>query len=460
MLGLAPAGQDAARALFGADAAKADLLRQIVPAALNASDVWQGETMLSLLPGEFQRADLLLKAEYKLIDNQRVMVVLTDVTGERRLEQKVESERHRLEMIVAAITDSRDFFDTVETFREFATAGLATLLGSAAQPARIARELYRQVHSFKGLLNQFSFSQTPRALHALEGQLERLRQLGAGVTLAAIAQALQAVPMVALLEADLALLRGALGDEFLACGERIVVTSEQARQLRQLADRLLRGEPIDITLGEIRQLLMEMEQLHKIPISEALGSFDRLLKQTAGRMEKEIGALRVQGGDEVWIDPQYWRPFLRSLTHVFRNAVVHGIEDPNTRLDCGKSEVGVITCDVQTDGRWLKLSIADDGAGVDVVALRGRAVSLALFTPEAVAALPDEQVMELIFLDNISTQQEASELAGRGVGLAVVRSETGKLGGEVLVRSTRGKGTQFLFSLPLQGQAMQKSESN
>ncbi len=450
MLGLEAAGQDAALALFGGDAAKADLLRQVVPAALDESDTWQGETMLSLLPAEFARADLLLKAEYKLIENKRVMVVLTDVTAERRLEQKVQSERQRLEMIVAAITDSRDFFDTVEAFREFATVGLASLLGSAAQPVNMARDLYRQVHTFKGLLNQFSFGQTPRALHALEGQLEGLRQLGERVTPAELAQVMQAVPLAALLEADLALLREALGAEFLACGERIVVTNEQALQLRRLADRLLRGEPIDITLGAIRKLLLEIEHLHKIPIRQALGSFERVLKQTADRLQKEIGPLLVRGGEAVWIDPQSWRPFLRSLTHVFRNAVVHGIEDPNTRLECGKAELGTISCDVQTDGCWLTLGIADDGAGVDVTALRARAVSLGLLTPQAVAALSEEQVLELIFLDHISTQQESSELAGRGVGLAVVRSETRKLGGEVMAHSVPGKGTWFVFTLPWQ----------
>jgi len=449
MLGLHPAGRDAAQVLFGADRVKAELLRETVAAVLNEPDPWQCVAMLSLLPVEFRCGELLLRAEYKLLEKQRVMVVLTDVTGERLLEQKVQSERQRLEMIVAAITDSRDFFDTIQTFREFASVGLATLLRSGAQPARMARELYRQVHTFKGLLNQYSFGQTPQALHALEGRLEELRQLGAQVTQQALAEALQAVPMTELLEADLRPLREALGDDFLACGERILITGEQTRQLQQLASQLLHGEPIDVTLASIRKLLLALEQLHKMSFSQALGSFERLIQQAAARLEKEVAPLVVRGGEAVWIDPQHWRPFLRSLTHVFRNAVVHGIEDPNTRLDSGKSELGSITCSVQVSGTQLQLSIADDGVGIDLAALRQRAVGMGLLASQAVAALSEEQVMELIFLDNVSTLQEASDLAGRGVGLAEVRSQARKLGGDVRVQSARGQGTQFVFTLPL-----------
>jgi len=183
--------------------------------------------------------------------------------------------------------------------------------------------------------------------------------------------------------------------------------------------------------------------------SQALGSFERLIQQAAARLEKEVAPLVVRGGEAVWIDPQHWRPFLRSLTHVFRNAVVHGIEDPNTRLDSGKSELGSITCSVQVSGTQLQLSIADDGVGIDLAALRQRAVGMGLLASQAVAALSEEQVMELIFLDNVSTLQEASDLAGRGVGLAEVRSQARKLGGDVRVQSARGQGTQFVFTLPL-----------
>jgi two-component system chemotaxis sensor kinase CheA len=306
------------------------------------------------------------------------------------------------------------------------------------------------VHTFKGLFNQFSFLETPVALHALESRLEVLRQKGNEVTRRHITDEVLAWPLAALLEADLALLREALGAEFVELGERIIISSEQAVLLKQFAIDLLRGASPDTTLVATRALLLDISRLKKISLRAALASFDRLIRQTAERLDKEVTALQIEGGADVWVEPQIWQPFLRSLTHVFRNAVVHGIESPGLRLALNKNEAGAIVCKVRRDGSEVQLSILDDGAGIDVEALRQRALSTGRIAAAELANLTLGKVMDLIFLDNISTQQEASELAGRGVGLAVVRNETRKLGGEVLVQSTPGQGTRFEFTLPLQ----------
>lgn len=459
MLGTSPAGRDAAEVLFAGDAVKSDLLCATIPAALAEDDPWLCQTMLSLLPHEFRHGDMLLKAEYKRVENRRVMVVLTDVTGERRLEREVESERRRLEMIVAAVTDSRDFFDTVETFRKFFADGLRALLAAPAEPAVVARELYRQVHTFKGLMNQFGFPQTPVVLHDLEGRLEALRQRGGGVSRQDILDAVLSVPFEELLEADLAVLRDALGPEFMEFGDRIIVTSTQVEELQQLAGQLLRGGSTAAAIDGMRKLLLKIGSLRKVSLRDAVGGYDRLIRQTAARLEKEVLPLEVLGGADVLVDPRTYQSFLRSLTHIFRNAVTHGIEDPETRLRVGKEEAGAITCTIEVSERGLELCIADNGAGIDVEALRRCAVAAGLADAGEIDRVPDERVLDLIFLDNISTHRDATELAGRGVGLAVVRSEARKLGGDVGVRTAIGQGAQFRFTLPLQAGMIDNQEA-
>jgi chemotaxis protein histidine kinase CheA len=315
------------------------------------------------------------------------------------------------------------------------------------------------VHTFKGLFNQFSFGQTPRALHALESQMEELRQVGPAVSLQAIAQRMQAVPMAALLDADLAVLSEALGPEFLHCGDRITLSAAQALKLQQLAVQLLNGESVDITLPAIRKLLSNMKQLHRISLQDALHGFDRLVVQTAARLDKEIAPLRVTGVN-VWMDQLTYKPFLRSLTHVFRNAVVHGIEDPDARLQLGKHEVGSIDCAVRIQANLLQITISDDGSGIDLLALRQCALGKGYENAQTTPTMSDEQLAELVFQDNISTLHETSELAGRGVGLAVVRSEARKLGGDVQVRSTPYQGTQFVFTLPMKSGSIELMETN
>jgi signal transduction histidine kinase len=448
LLGGVPAGREAGELLFGNDARKADLLRQTVPDALEAKEPMQRELMLSLLPTEVSRDELQLRVQYAVLENGHVMVILKDTTEERRLAKVVESERKGLEMIVAAVTQSRDFFDTVAGFRCLVEEELPALFDSAAPLATLLKEVYRKVHTFKGLLNEFSFEATPRALHELEGRLGSLRILGAGISVAVIADAVRAYSFLDLLEADLAVIKKALGEEFLTRGDSVVVSLEQARLLEDLVKRLRRGEEIDATMAEMRCLFDQIEHLSQIRLQDALAGFDRVLQQAAARFGKEVAPLSIHG-DDPWIDRERYRAFLQSLVHVFRNAVVHGIEDPEARFEAGKEELGRIACSVVTEGGHLRIIVEDDGAGVDIASLRRKTRELGIFTPAMSENAPDEQILSAIFLDNISTVEKTNEFAGRGVGLAAVRKEVNALGGEVQVVSRSALGTRFIFRVPL-----------
>ena len=97
----------------------------------------------------------------------------------------------------------------------------------------------------------------------------------------------------------------------------------------------------------------------------------------------------------------------------------------------------------------IHLCIADDGAGIKLENLRQSAVAKGIYSADQVAQMSDDALAQIIFMDNISTQHKVSDLAGRGIGLAAVMSETKNAGGDVLVKTVAGKGTQFLFTLPL-----------
>ncbi len=446
MLGLAPAGRDAPDVLFE-EAAHADLLRSVAVKLWAERNEWKRDLMLSLLPGDIRRDGRVLKAEYKLVENGDVMVVLTDVTDEKRLEDKVRSERQRLEMVVAAVTESRDFFDTIEDFRSFTLFDLPAILQSVADSQVIVKTIYREIHTFKGLLNQFSFVHTPQALHDLESRLGQLREKGGTLRRAEIAGLVQSVPYQTLLDADLRVIRDVLGESFLENNDRRTLSAAQAFLLERLAARLLAGEVVDTGAPEVRDLLRDLVSLRKVPLKGALTAFDRLIRQTAKRLDKEVRPVVVTG-DDVRIEADAYRPFLRSLVHVFRNAVVHGIEDPDSRLAAGKDEAGTILCSVETMDDGFRLGIKDDGAGIDIEALRQRTFTAGYGYFDCGPELPDEELLEMVFEDYISTRSDLTDLSGRGVGLASVRSTVKNLGGTVEVRAEVGRGAEFLFYLP------------
>lgn len=449
MLGHFPSGRDVAQLLFGDHDEKAELLRTIIPSVLDEADPDIRESMLSLLPTEIERVQVILKAEYKVLDNDQFMLVLTDITAERRMAALLERERHRLELIVKAVSDSRNFFETVDGFLEFLTQGLPRLLQRGTAPQTMAKELYREIHTYKGLLNQFSFPTVPAALHDTESRVSGLLALGDTLTAGQLSDVVATETLRTAFNADLALLSDALGEEFLVHGETFVLSEPQARQLEELAARLLRGEPIDTANANTQTLLKTLGTLRKVSLREVLLGFDRLVTQAAQRLEKDVAPIEVHASTDVWIDPQAYRPFLRSLVHVFVNAVAHGIESPEGRWEAEKDEVGKIKCSVELDGDTIRLSVADDGRGIDLDALRLRAVAAGIHDATQVHQVSDDDIARLIFRDNVSTQHTVSTLAGRGVGLAVVLTETRNLGGQVTVETVAGQGTRFLFTLPL-----------
>jgi two-component system chemotaxis sensor kinase CheA len=114
----------------------------------------------------------------------------------------------------------------------------------------------------------------------------------------------------------------------------------------------------------------------------------------------------------------------------------------------GKNRSGRIACVISHEGDAFTLTIADDGAGIDVELLRKKAVSIGLMSEEQASALQDDEAMSLIFVDDITVRVRADELSGRGIGLAAVRAAVQALGGNVTVSASPGQGTRFLFTFP------------
>lgn len=170
----------------------------------------------------------------------------------------------------------------------------------------------------------------------------------------------------------------------------------------------------------------------------------RIVRQTADELNKKV-VLNVDGG-EGELDRTVLDRVTASLEHILRNAVAHGIEPPADRRATGKDEQGRIDMTVRREGSDVVISIQDDGAGVDMDAVRRMALQRGLI--EADTRLTDDAVLQLIIASGFSTAPELTQIAGRGVGLDVVNSEVRQLGGSLAIRSKRGQGARFTIRLP------------
>jgi chemosensory pili system protein ChpA (sensor histidine kinase/response regulator) len=194
-----------------------------------------------------------------------------------------------------------------------------------------------------------------------------------------------------------------------------------------------------------RELQQGLMGVRLVPLGNLADRFYRVVRQTAKDVGKKAN-LELKG-----IRTELDRSVLEKITapfeHLLRNAVAHGIEPPAGRAAAGKPEIGEISIDAVQRGNEVVLTVSDDGRGLDLAGIREKAVSLGLM--EAGDELPDAALSQFIFWPGFSTATEVTQVAGRGVGMDVVKSEITSLGGRVELASTPGRGTTFTITLPL-----------
>ena len=194
-----------------------------------------------------------------------------------------------------------------------------------------------------------------------------------------------------------------------------------------------------------RDLQRDLVRVRMVPYASLSERLFRVARQTAKETDKRVN-LDIRGG-AVEIDRGVLEQMAAPFEHLLRNAIVHGIEPRAARQDAGKAETGELLVQVSQHGNEVMIVFGDDGAGLDLERIRAKALSAGLLAEGDEAT--DQDVAELIFEPGFSTADTLTELAGRGVGMDVVRSEAQALGGRVAVVSEPGQGARFTITLPL-----------
>ncbi len=195
------------------------------------------------------------------------------------------------------------------------------------------------------------------------------------------------------------------------------------------------------------ELQEEVMKTRMQPIGNIWSKFPRTVRDLALSCRKEI-RLKMEGQDTE-LDRTIIEAIKDPLTHLVRNSVDHGIEEPETRQSAGKDPTGVLTLRAYHEGGQVIIEISDDGAGLNGDRIRQKAMERGLITAQQAARMPDRDVFNLIFLPGFSTAEKITNVSGRGVGMDVVKTNVEKIGGAVDIQSTPGRGTTVRVKIPL-----------
>ncbi len=194
-----------------------------------------------------------------------------------------------------------------------------------------------------------------------------------------------------------------------------------------------------------RDLQQGLMGIRMVPFANIGERLYRIVRQTG----KELGkrANLELSGTEIELDRSVLEKMTAPFEHLLRNAIAHGLEQPEQRAQSGKAAIGEIRLSLRQESNEVIFEFSDDGGGLDVPGIRNKALEHGIIGADETVS--DEQVMQLIFTAGLSTAREVTEISGRGVGLDVVRSEISALGGRVDISSEVGKGVRFSIHLPL-----------
>ncbi len=188
-------------------------------------------------------------------------------------------------------------------------------------------------------------------------------------------------------------------------------------------------------------------KVRMVPIESVVNKFPRMIRDLSRKLDKKMELYMT--GEETELDRTVVDQIGDPLQHLLRNSADHGLEDNATRIERGKPEVGTIFLNAFQEGNNVIIEVGDDGNGIDVEAVRSKAIERGAITEEQAESMSQKEIVNLLFMPSFSMAKKITDISGRGVGLDVVKSNIEQLGGDVEVKTKLGEGTTFTVRLPL-----------
>jgi len=390
----------------------------------------------------------------------KIMVLARDVTDERRRERDIREQRlrHENEMktvlgIVNTPPDEMlDFTTDVEARlkRLISTIKLdlqhvekmrAEFPNGSVYSIKSERinELFCDIHTLKGNAGSYGFELISSIAHDLEDHLEDLREPVEKRRDQTLREMLELLDTQKKLLADI---RQKM-DQFFGEGEDLAVKIPLAR-IRSIAEKVKKCS-LHAVSGDVRLVLDECLMLSWKQLKDIARKYQKIVQRAARKLGKEIEFIVEQ--PRMLLPPDALEILDESLVHLTRNAVDHGIEPPEIRSESGKG-AGHVTLSYFVKNGGRVISIADDGAGIDVEKISSKGIKLGIISVVQCGRMSEKEKLELMFQPGFSTVDTVGDLSGRGFGLHIVRKNLAAIGASLEIETKIGQGTKFIITVP------------
>ena len=400
-----------------------------------------------LLPREITLRHHIFTLKYRMIagnssEQHRVMVIITDITKEREMQARIATEEERNGMIVKVALDRNGFLE----FLKELDGVIQRVDFILTQPVSAidTNELFRHYHTLKGGAAVYGLKSIVNQVHQIEDRLELYRN-GQNPLATADLPDLQkkTEELKQTLSNTLEELSCIITEEDIHAKERIYpVSAGKIKYLHEFLNHKVSQEMW-------QQIQPVLETLKKQPIASVLRKYATTAEGLAEKLGKKI-TVRLEGL-QTEVLHENMAPLFSSLVHLIRNSVDHGLETPDIRSMLGKSEVGNLHLSARQEAKQIRITVSDDGGGIDPEGIRNIALKKNLLSQEQASVISDQDLLHLIFMPGFSTKDSVTTLSGRGVGMDAIKTAVEYLDGNIDIKSTPGQGTTIEITVPHYG---------
>lgn len=395
------------------------------------SDISDRKLFIPLLPEEISINNNVINISYKVVKDEKnedsMMVIITDITEKRLLEKQMDEERKILKMVVKSIINRDELLELIKEYESFSNVSFKNKTENDFDT------ILRQIHTFKGNFSQYDMLNLVPRLNELEDKIyDKKSKYNI--------KDIDTIKLKQWLKDDLSIILSYAGKDFLNEGEYCYIKKDKLIEIEKKIQQTLSQQECKLILPLIKSLTYKS-------VKDLIKVYADYVIRLSERLGKSIKPIEITG-DEVMVDTNSYSNVIKSLSHIFRNCVDHGIETEDERLENGKDEIGNITCQIKEMEEAFQIIISDDGRGINEIALEDKAIINGLYTRNELNKMTAKQKKDLVFMQGITTRSEATYISGRGVGMAAVKQCVNEIGGTITLESVMGKGTTFILTLP------------
>lgn len=421
-----------------------DFACDVVGNIFKEDDLSKLDVYISLLDTEVQIDDKYVDVKYKIIDDMeeqfKIMVTMTDISERKLLEAEMASEKNNLTMLVKAFIYKNDLVYLLKDYKYFCRSEYLSILNDKSDFNEKIKELFRIIHTFKGNFAQFYMIGAVDNLSAFEDILEGYRLHDVNDYELEI-KTLKEFDIYGFISEDMQYLIGKVGKNYFDKNDEFVVDYNEYKSLE--------NEILQLSyMPNLVKVIPKLQRLKNQNIGDLFISYRDYIFELAKSLDKEVTFNFIQD-EQIFVDTDRYVEFSRSIINIFKNILDHGIEGLDERIEKGKPPIGKIDFVIIKRSGEILIEIIDDGRGIDYGEIRKKYD----------VSYSDEEILDLIFEDDISSKSSVSSISGRGVGLSAVKKAVLQLGGSIKAISNKDDGTKFEIRLPYSEEEMKIIEN-